>query len=188
MKIEFEISAGLVNTVGPCVEIWLDQNLINDITLEKHNNIIINIDNSLNNIIKFVHKNKSDNDTVVVDNQIVEDKYLAIEKVWVDDILLPNFFNYTKCEVFPPKSFLDHNKSYNIKQSNNLYFNGNLYYEFKKDFFIWLHNYYQIADQKYIADHSDPDAEQKFFGYNQESSAEQELKQILESRGYRIAY
>lgn len=188
MKIEFSVRAGLVKTIGPCVEILLNQNLINDTTLLEHNIITVDIDNSIDNIITFNHKNKSDNDTVVLNGQIVEDKYLAIEKVWVDDILIPDFFVCTKCEIFPPKSFLDQNKSYKIELSNNLYFNGNLHYEFKKDFFMWLYNYQRTVDQNYFKNHNDPDAEQKFLGYNQDSTAEQELKQILESRGYYIAH
>jgi hypothetical protein len=184
MKIILEISAGTVHNIGPNIEILVNQVLIYDLILAQKNTIDIQIDNSIDNTIEIVHKNKFDNDTIICDGKIVADKFFIVDKIWVDDILLPNILCYTERHNLYPKDYLGIRSNDLI--ANNLYFNGKLKYLFMNNFFMWLYEYFKKHDEDYAYNHSDPEANQKFFGYNQESSCETQIIKILESRGYSI--
>lgn len=188
MNILFSIECGLVKNQGPDAELYVNDILIQELHLGGVNFVSIDIDNSIDNNVTIVHKNKTDLDTVIQDGKIVEDKYLKVTKIWVDDILLVDLLCKTTCSLQYSKSYLDtlpYTPPTNIS-SDSLYFNGRLTYTFNKDFFIWYHYYKKDLDMQYVASHPDREAEEKFLGYEQESSAEQEIIDLLKTHGYSI--
>lgn len=176
MKITFEIGCGLVYNQGPSVEVCINDQQVTDQTLTQENLLEYTVDNTQDTVVKILHKNKTDRDTVVIDNEIVADKWLKVTNLWVDDILLNNILCTTDCA----------DSDVDRLQSDSLYLNGYLMYQFPKDFFNWYYEFIKNLDLQYIKDHADSEAEQKYLGYNQESSALPEIHQILESRGYSI--
>ena len=189
MIVKFGLLCGLVNGRGPEVDI-LNNQVTRDcfVASESEVTVCVNIDNQQENSICFVHKNKTDHDTVVVDGNIVEDKFFKIVKIWVDDILLPDSFCYGTATIIYPEGFLK-NIDYTpdtICKSDSLYFNGIIEYHIPINFFNWLYEYYKQQDLEYIQNHQDHEAEEKYLGYQQKSDAEQEILQLLESNGYRI--
>lgn len=184
MKIQFEILAGTVKNIGPHIEILVNDTVIHNKILNSSNNLEVIIDNTVDNIVTVKHKNKSNDDTITHQGKIVEDKFLSIEKLWVDDILLPNLFCFTNRVVHYPPNYSGEKDD--LTTANSLYFNGELSYFFKKNFFMWFHLHLEAQDKAHAENHLDPEAEQKFFGYLQESTAEQEIIELLKSRGYSI--
>ena len=189
MIIKFNLCCGLVNGQGPEIEVLLNCDRISCFTAKQTELIVdVNIDNSQDNNILFIHKNKTDQDTIVVDGQIVEDKFFKITSIWIDDILLPESFCYGNAKMIYPEGFLkniDYTPAATCK-SDTLYFNGQLNYQMPANFFSWLYNYYKQQDLEYIQNHHDHDAEEKYLGYYQESKVEQEIINLLESHGYSI--
>jgi hypothetical protein len=189
MIVNFSLSCGLVKGHGPEIEILINQ-LTTDclIVTESTITVSVNIDNQKENSISIVHKNKTDNDTVVVNGEIIKDKFFKITNVWVDDILLPDSFCYGEATMIYPEGFLKHiDYTPNITcKSDSLYFNGKIEYLIPMNFFNWLYEYYKQQDLEYIQDHQDHEAEEKYLGYQQKSDAEQEIVQLLESNGYCI--
>jgi hypothetical protein len=188
MKVQFEIVCGTVADQGPYVEIYKNEMLIHDLHMDSFNLLTIDLDNSVNNIISIVHKNKQDKDTVIKNGIIVADKYVKVNKIWVDDILLFELLCYTNCELLYSSSYLNSITESPPSQTHadNLYFNGRLVYKFSRDFFQWYYNFKKELDMQYLLAQPDSEAEQKFLGYQQDSLAEQEIVALLESHGYHI--
>ena len=176
MKITVEIGCGLVYNQGPSVEVCINDQQVTDQTLTQENLLEYTVDNTQDTVVKILHKNKTDRDTVVIDNEIVADKWLKVTNLWVDDILLNNILCTTDCA----------DSDVDRLQSDSLYLNGYLMYQFPKNFFNWYYEFIKNLDLQYTKDRADLEAEQKYLGYNQESSALPEIHQILESRGYSI--
>lgn len=189
MIVQFNLTCGLVNDCGPDVEILVNRNVFDSfIVYTPELTVNVDVDNQYNNNICFAHKNKKDQDTVVVNGSIVQDKFLKINKIWVDGILLPDLFCYGQANMIYPDGFLktkDHVPDAYCK-SDSLYFNGTITYHLPKNFFNWLHEYYKQQDLEYINNHQDHEAEEKYLGYQQNSFAEQEIVELLESNGYSI--
>ena len=175
MKIAFEIECGLINGLGPRVEVSVNKEQVTSCILGQQTILEYTIDNSIDTEIVIHHKNKTIHDTVVVDGTIVADKWLKITRIWVDDILLHHLLCTTKCT-----------ESTDRLQADSLYQVGSLVYQFPKNYFEWYHQYHHNLDLEYIANHPDPEAEHKYLGYDQDSSAIPEIHKILESRGYSI--
>jgi hypothetical protein len=189
MIVKFSLLCGLVQGRGPKIEILINQSTTNCLIATKSEIIVcVDIDNQQENSIYFVHKNKTDHDTVVVDGNIVEDKFFKITRIWVDDILLPDSFCYGQATMIYPKGFLNHidYTPDTTCKSDSLYFNGKIDYHIPINFFNWLYEYHKQQDLEYIQDHQDHEAEEKYLGYQQKSDVEQEIVQLLESNGYRI--
>ena len=189
MIIKLNLWCGLVNGQGPEIEVLVNGNRISCFTVKQTELIVdVNIDNAQENNILFIHKNKTDQDTNVIDGQIVEDKFFKVTSIWIDDILLPESFCYGNAKMIYPEGYLkniDYTPAATCK-SDSLYFNGELNYQMPANFFSWLYNYHKEQDLEYIQNHHDRDAEEKYLGYMQESKVEQEIIDLLESHGYSI--
>ena len=189
MIVKFQLLCGLVNGSGPEIEILLNQITNNCIMCDTAElTVSVDVDNCQENSICLLHKNKTDQDTVVVNGTIVEDKFFKVIKIWVDDILLPDLFCYGQATMIYPAGFLK-NIDYipdAVCKSDSLYFNGTLTYHLPSSFFNWLYEHHRQQDLAYIQDHQDHEAEEKYLGYQQNSDVEQEIVQLLESNGYHI--
>ena len=189
MNVKFHLVCGLVNGQGPEIDILINQVAVDSIICRTAElTISVDIDNQQENSICLLHKNKTDQDTVVVNGTIVEDKFFKIVKIWIDDILLPDSFCYGQATMIYPDGFLkniDHVPDAACK-SDSLYFNGTITYHVPINFFDWLYEHYKHQDLEYIQNHQDHEAEEKYLGYQQNSDVEQEIVQLLESNGYCI--
>jgi len=189
MIVKFQLFCGLVNGQGPDIEILVNQLVTDHFVCHTPELIVkVDIDNQLENNICFLHKNKTDQDTVMVNGSIVEDKFFKINKIWVDDILLPDLFCYGQANLIYPAGFLV-NLDYvpdAVCKSDSLYFNGTITYRLPANYYNWLHEYYKQQGLEYIQNHLDHEAEEKYLGYQQNSNVEQDIVHLLESHGYRI--
>lgn len=175
MKIAFEIECGIVGGTGPRVEVSINSKQVTSQLLGQHTILEYLVDNQTDTEVVIHYKNKTVHDTVVIDGKIVADKWLKITKIWVDDILLHHLLCTTECT-----------ESADRPSADSLYQVGSLIYQFPKNFFNWYHQYHHELDLKYIKNHPDPEAEHKYLGYDQDSSAIPEIHKILKSRGYSI--
>lgn len=184
MQIKFEIEAGLVNHQGPTVDVVCNDKFLHmdKILLEK-NIFTVDVDHEQSNKIVFVHKNKNDQDTVLVNDKIVADKFLQVNKIWVDNILVKEYIfglaipeysdSYLKSQlVKPPVSYI----------SDSLYFNGVLEYFFEKNFFDTLDNKIKHTDLKWAGLHQNE--QDVYLGYNQDTIIEKKILEILEKNGF----
>jgi hypothetical protein len=189
MIVKFQLEYGLVNGCGPDIEVLVNHLVTKCVIPDTTNSMIeIDIDNQSNNTICFLHKNKTDQDTVVVNGTIVNDKFFKIVKIWVDDILLPDLFCFGQANLIYSAGFLENIDQVPVTdcKSDGLYFNGTLSYYFSENYFDWLYEYYKQQDLEYIQNHPDSEAEEKYLGYQQNSNVEQDIVHLLESNGYRI--
>jgi hypothetical protein len=175
MKIAFEIECGLVGGMGPRVGVDINGEQVTSQILGQHTILEYSIDNQTDTEVVIHYKNKTVHDTIVVDGMIVADKWLKITKIWVDDILVHHLLCTTECT-----------ESADRPNADSLYQVGSLIYKFSKNYFTWYYDYMKKLDLQYASTHPDPEAEQKFLGYDQESTAIPEVQQLLESRGYSI--
>lgn len=173
MKITFKIVCGLVDEVGPDVEISVNGKKLTDQTLCENNTFDYDVDNTVNTVIQITHKNKTDADTQVVDGEIVADKWLQITHILVDDIMIEPVLCQTTSTV-------------TNSHTDSLYLNGKLTYHFAKNYFDWYREFLKESERAYIAGSGDPEAEHKYLGFDADSSAIPELVELLESHGYRI--
>jgi hypothetical protein len=189
MIVKFNLICGLVNGRGPDIDVLLNHETNMSIAALTNNLVIeVTINNMHDSIISFVHKNKTDSDTIIINGSIAQDKFFKVNKIWVDDILLPETFCYGQATPMYTQGFLASAVKVppTTYSSDNLYFNGTLYYEFSKNFFNWYHEVIKQQDLTYITGHHDPEAEQKYLGYQQESAVELEIIKLLENHGYYI--
>jgi len=189
MIVKFNLFCGLVNSQGPEIEIQVNHKVVSSLIADcAEFTIDLDINNDQTNEISFIHKNKTDHDTIVLDNQIVEDKFFKVTKIWADDILLPDLLCYGQATIIYSDSFLkdiNYTPERNCK-SDSLYFNGQLTYTLSKNLFDWLYEYHRQQDLEYIQGHHDHEAEEKYLGYQQDSDFEQEIVDLLENHGYCI--
>jgi hypothetical protein len=197
MKIEFELSVGLVRGQGPSIEISVNNNV--EKTLQVNvpaTTETVTIDNNKHNVISIRHFNKSEkHDTVVKDGTILEDKFVKVTKIWVDDILLP--LNLLKGQV-TPEYFLNYLKSIDFAplktySDNAIYFNGTIEYTIQQDFFNYLHNYIKKTELDHIDNLSvdnlaniTNETNTKYFGYVQDAKVLNQIIEILTENGYSI--
>ena len=175
MKIAFELECGLVSGIGPRVEVNINGEQVTSQLMGLQTILEYSVDNLQDTQIEIRYKNKTIHDTVVIDGKIVADKWLKVTKIWVDNILLHHLLCTTECT-----------ESVDRPRADSLYRVGSLIYQFPKNFFEWYHQYHYELDLEYVKNHRDPEAKEKFLGYDQESTAILEVQQLLESRGYSI--
>jgi len=189
MKATFEIICGLVNSIGPVVDVYTNNQIkLNNRQLINNNLISLEFNNDQDTYVIIQHKNKVNADTVVVDGKIIQDKYLEVKNIWVDDILLPNAFTLAVAKPNYPKGYLDSLTEAPLAEykSNSLYFNGTLEYTFQKNFFHFLDSYIQVSDEQNIKNTSDPEYNSKYLGYDQDTEVENQIVDLLAKHGYHI--
>ncbi len=195
LKLTFELTAGLVNNTGPTIDVLLnDKVIISNKVLPQSLMLDIVVDNSCDNRVCIVHKNKNDSDTQMVDGVIVADKFVKVVGCWADDIVLPDSMLYGICTPIYFENFLS---SINYEPpdtytDNALYFNGTLEYAVPANFFEHLSN--KIRDSDFVwlkqmidtGDLPDNDYDVKYLGYAQDTSSEDLILSILEDHGYHV--
>jgi hypothetical protein len=183
--ITFELVCGTVDDKGPCLEIWVNEVLVKDFVATATEIISIDTSDSYDKFIIVKHKNKTEQDTVLENNKIIADKFVRINHIWIDDILLPDALHYgevtpiysigylTSLKEVPPETY--HERS--------LYFNGTIRYFFIKNYFNFLDSYFINKDNEFISNNYDS---LKYFGSTQEVEIEEQIIDFLTKHGYSI--
>jgi|688.fasta_scaffold893881_2 hypothetical protein len=188
MNIKFELLCGLVKRRGPKIALFVNGSKFKSfIPTRKKIQVEIDVDDNQDNIVSFVIKGKKDHDTIVTNNKIVADKFLRVCAVWIDDVLLNEIFYYGQVNFFIHE-LSDNQKQNNLfpTSANCLYLNGKLEYKFNKNFFNWYHEHLKQQDLKQIVNHKDSEANEKYLGYNQESTIANQILNLLSSHGYSV--
>jgi hypothetical protein len=97
-----------------------------------------------NPTVMFKNINKTDNDTIIVNGEIVQDQVVKIKKIFVDDILINlELINHSMTFVPNyPQGYFDYCNQHNIvpdlvTHDTNLHFNGSWIFEFVLPFWKW---------------------------------------------------
>ena len=90
------------------------------------------------NILQIRLTNKSSQDTVVEDGQIVKDMLLNIKSIEIDDVDLGSLiWSHSKFHIDNPQKF-NGNVVTSLENCVNLGWNGTYQFEFSTPFYIWL--------------------------------------------------
>ncbi len=122
-----------------------------------------------NNSVLFIKANKKDSDTISKDDVIVRDQFVKIKYIRINDILLDLILIGPYLKFLPqyPQGYLEYCGKNNIVPANELYdttfyFNGEISFEFKVPFWDW----YAELRQQHILQHFGGKDLAMYFGVN----------------------
>lgn len=117
----------------PQVEIWINDLCLFDDIMNPNKEKYFILDEEMNNIkeknvIKIIHKNKSNKDTVSKNKIIVEDRAVELKSLVIDNFRIPEVYLYNQkfYPVYPENLKQEHPPTY---ITNNLYFGFNGTYQ-----------------------------------------------------------
>ena len=140
-KLTFAIAlSGTYWDRKPQFSIWLDDHVIAQSEIASPAQQILNFERTIDegeHTLKIRLENKTVNDTIVENNQVIKDTLLNIDDIVIDDISLGNL-------LWSAEYVLDHPQEYkgqtidHLDGCVNLGWNGTYVLKFSSPFYIWL--------------------------------------------------
>ena len=140
-KLTFAIAlSGTYWDRKPQFSIWLDDHVIAQSEIASPAQQILNFERTIDegeHTLKIRLENKTVNDTIVENNQVIKDTLLNIDDIVIDDISLGNL-------LWSAEYVLDHPQEYkgqiidHLDGCVNLGWNGTYILKFSSPFYIWL--------------------------------------------------
>ena len=140
-KLTFAIAlSGTYWNHKPQFSIWLDDHVIVQSEIASPAQQILNFERTIDegeHTLKIRLENKTVNDTIVENNQVIKDTLLNIDDITIDDISLGNL-------LWSAEYILDHPQEYkgqtidHLDGCVNLGWNGTYILKFTSPFYIWL--------------------------------------------------
>ena len=140
-KLTFAIAlSGTYWDRKPQFSIWLDDHVIAQSEIASPAHQILNFERTIDegeHTLKIRLENKTVNDTIVENNQVIKDTLLNIDDIVIDDISLGNL-------LWSAEYVLDHPQEYkgqiidHLDGCVNLGWNGTYILKFSSPFYIWL--------------------------------------------------
>lgn len=140
-NLKFQISlTGTYWDKHPQFSIWLDDHVVTQTEIAGPEEQIINFERRVSegsHTLKIRLENKTNNDTVIENGQVIKDLLLNIDNIIIDDISLGNI-------LWSAEYILDRPQLYKGQEINhldgcvNLGWNGTYILKFTSPFYIWL--------------------------------------------------
>ena len=140
-NLSFKISlTGTFWDRRPQFSVWLDDHVVIQSEIASSAEQIVSFDRRVDegqHELKIRLENKTVNDTVIENSEIVKDMLLNIDDITIDDISLGNL-------LWTAEYILDNNQTYNSQEIDhldgcvNLGWNGTYVLKFTSPFYIWL--------------------------------------------------
>lgn len=119
--------------------------ILHEVELEFQKTLTVSINNfdSCTGIL-LERFGKNDNETIIENGTIIRDQTLAINRMWINDVLLETPILQKNAQFYPEysESNIKYADEHNIelelvKQDLTLFYNGRWVFNFKQPFFIW---------------------------------------------------
>ena len=140
-NLSFQISlTGTFWDRRPQFSVWLDDHVVIQSEIASSAEQIVSFERRVDegqHELKIRLENKTVNDTVIENSEIVKDMLLNIDDITIDDISLGNL-------LWTAEYILDNNQTYNSQEIDhldgcvNLGWNGTYVLKFTSPFYIWL--------------------------------------------------
>jgi len=140
-NLNFKISlTGTFWDRRPQFSVWLDDHVVIQSEISSEAEQIVNFERRVDegpHELKIRLENKTVNDTVIENGEVVKDMLLNIDDITIDDISLGNL-------LWSAEYILDNNQTLNGKEIDhldecvNLGWNGTYVLKFSSPFYIWL--------------------------------------------------
>ena len=140
-NLSFKISlTGTFWDRRPQFSVWLDDHVVIQSEIASSAEQIVSFERRVDegqHELKIRLENKTVNDTVIENSEIVKDMLLNIDDITIDDISLGNL-------LWTAEYILDNNQTYNSQEIDhldgcvNLGWNGTYTLKFSSPFYIWL--------------------------------------------------
>ena len=140
-NLSFKISlTGTFWDRRPQFSVWLDDHVVIQSEIASSAEQIVSFERRVDegqHELKIRLENKTVNDTVIENSEIVKDMLLNIDDITIDDISLGNL-------LWTAEYILDNNQTYNSQEIDhldgcvNLGWNGTYVLKFTSPFYIWL--------------------------------------------------
>jgi len=140
-NLSFKISlTGTFWDRRPQFSVWLDDHVVIQSEIASSAEQIVSFERRVDegqHELKIRLENKTVNDTVIENSEIVKDMLLNIDDITIDDINLGNL-------LWTAEYILDNNQTYNSQEIDhldgcvNLGWNGTYVLKFTSPFYIWL--------------------------------------------------